>query len=102
MELVKLGKFKVAFYDPKHPIAFDSVMFDTLQEASAFGKAAMEKGHKYVIMENTKVGDGMYRWNILPYGQYYAYRIGNFFLYHWWIPLAGILLVASRKVYRAA
>ena len=96
MEMVKLGKFKVAFWDPEHPIAFDSIMFDSLQEAVAFGKVSAESGKKYIVMANTKVGDGMYRWDILPYGQYFSYRVANFLSFHWWIPLmfGGLVLGA--------
>ena len=68
MQSVKLGRYKVAFWQPSDAIIIYSKMFDDLDRAKAEADALHKAGYIYTIMEIRVISDGAYTWEVLEEG----------------------------------
>lgn len=68
MQAVKLGRYKLAFWQPSDAIIIYSKMFDQLLPAQQEADALHKAGYIYTIMEIRVVGDGTFTWEVLEDG----------------------------------
>ena len=90
MQLVPLGRYKLAWWSPGAPESLSSSMHDSLEGAL---QAARRVGGAHLIMEATSVGQGNYQWRVLPYGAHRLWSFGSQAYELRWV-LAVTLLVA--------
>jgi hypothetical protein len=91
MQLVPLGRYKLAWWSPGSPDTLSSTMHDTLEGAL---QAAQRLGSPHLVMEAVRVGQGDYQWRVLPYGAHRLWTFGSRAYEVRWI-LAVILFVAA-------
>jgi hypothetical protein len=68
MQNVKLGRYKIAFWQPSDAIIIYSKMFDDLNAAKLEADALHKAGYLYTIMEIRVISDGAYTWEVLEEG----------------------------------
>jgi len=92
MEMVKIDKYKVAYWNPKDPTALYSKMFSNLEAARFFGESLRSQGLVYTLMELQKAGDGEYAWRVKGGGLAFPFQIANtLYAYRWLILLLFLL-----------
>ena len=94
MQLVPLGRYKLAWWNPGAPESLSSSMHDSLEGAL---QAARRVGGTHLIMEATSVGQGDYQWRVLPYGAHRLWSFGSRAYELRWV-LAVILLVTALHI----
>lgn len=67
-QMVKLDKFKVAYWNPSTAHLMHSKMVPTYEAAQKIAQKVSENGFIYTIMESKKVGDSSYSWTVLDDG----------------------------------
>ena len=65
---MKIGPYKVAYWDPSEPKTIYSEMFDKKSEAIEAGKGLQKDGLIYTIMKIRMIADGAYTWELLEEG----------------------------------
>lgn len=92
-QLVRLERYKLVSWAPgSSSVELQSSMHATVDEA--LRAAERFNGQPYLVMESTHVGDGEYRWRVLPLGSSSLWTFGNHLYQLRWI-LAVILVVAG-------
>jgi hypothetical protein len=91
MQLVPLDRYKLAWWNPSAPNELSSSMHGSVESAL---QQAQHLGLPYLIMESTHVGEGDYRWRVLPYGAHTLWSTGSQAYELRWV-LALLLLVAG-------
>lgn len=71
MDLVKLDKYKVTWWAND---TLNSRMLPTLDQAIRFSSSLDDT---FLIMESVHVGDGSYRWKVLPFGAHRVLNVGR-------------------------
>lgn len=71
MKLVKLDRYKVTWWSGG---VLNSGMFPTVDQAIHFSSGL---GDTFLIMESVHVGDGLYRWKVLPFGAHRVFSLGR-------------------------
>lgn len=67
-QMVKLDKFKVAYWNPSTAHLMHSKMVPTYAAAQELAQKVKSNGFIYTIMEANNVGNGKYSWNVLNDG----------------------------------
>ena len=67
-QMVKLDKFKVAYWNPSTAHLMHSKMVPTYDAAQKLAQKVKSNGFIYTIMEANSVGDGKYSWKVLDDG----------------------------------
>jgi hypothetical protein len=96
LQLVPLGRFKLTWWSAGAPSDLSSVMYSRLEDALA---DAARLGGPWLIMENVHVGQGSYRWRVLPYGAHRLWSAGATAYELRWL-LAAACLVAALQILR--
>lgn len=91
-QLVRLERYKLVSWTPGAASELHSSMHATVE--GALRAAGRLGGQPYLIMESTHVGDGEYRWRVLPFGSSSLWTFGDHLYQLRWI-LAAILVVAG-------
>ena len=91
-QLVRLERYKLVSWAPGSSDELHSSMHATVEDA--LRAAARTSGQPYLVMESVHVGDGEYRWRVLPLGSSSMWTFGNHLYQLRWI-LAVILVVAG-------
>lgn len=68
MTSVRLGRYKLAFWQPSDAIIIYSKMYDELLPAQEEAAALENAGYLYTIMEIRVIGNGNYTWEVLQEG----------------------------------
>lgn len=74
MKMVKIDRYKLTWWAAGH---LCSQMFPTIQAAEDFAKRSAGVGDTYLIMESAEIGDGAYRWRVLPFGAHRFLSLGQ-------------------------
>lgn len=67
-QMVKIEKFKIAYWNPSTASLMHSKMVPTYVDAQKVARKVSQNGFMYTIMESEKVGDGSYSWKVLDDG----------------------------------
>jgi hypothetical protein len=67
-QLVKLDKFKIAYWNPSTAHLIHSKMVPTYVAAQSIAQKVKANGFIYTIMESQTVSDGKYSWKVLDDG----------------------------------
>jgi hypothetical protein len=71
LDLVKIGRYKVTWWASGQ---LESKMFSSQDAALRF---AGRLTSSFLVMESVHVGDGAYRWRVLPFGAHRALGVGR-------------------------
>jgi len=64
MEAAIIGKYKVAYWNPRNSKKIKSKMFDSFESLRFFEKKLKDKGCLYTIMTLDENNSGQYIWNL--------------------------------------
>lgn len=67
-QMVKLDKFKIAYWNPSTAHLMHSKMVPTYEAAQKIAQKVKANGFLYTIMESNSVGNGKYSWKVLDDG----------------------------------
>ena len=76
-QLVKIDKFKIAYWNPNTATLINSKMVPTYQAAQKIAQKVKKNGFMYTIMESQTVGEGKYSWKVLEDGVGYYFPIAS-------------------------
>ena len=66
--LLRIGNFKVAYWNPSSASIMNSKMFDTYEQATAFTNKVTQNGMIYTLMKKQNASKGSYTWKVLDDG----------------------------------
>ena len=66
--LLRIGNFKVAYWNPSSAQIINSKMFDSYEQAAAFIKKVDQNGMIYTLMKRQSASKGSYTWKLMDNG----------------------------------